>query len=156
MPREDAGARCQLDWKLWPCWSAPGPASQLPTAGWGFRGSTAVLFSDTRGDPCLGFPGADGRLGPCQNSAVHHSQGVLPPLLGGSGGLSSVLSAPRSGLVAFTFPLVIFPCAAAWVTRQDAACPPDTGAGPPAQLKLSQQGSIPGGITAGTSVGMQD
>lgn len=112
MPGEDAGPRCQLDWEPWPCWSPPGPASQLPTAGRGFRESLAVLFSDTRGEPCLGFPGAGGRLGPCRDCAVHQSLGVLPSLLRGSQG--------HSRLVAFAFPLAVFRCAAAWVTHRDA------------------------------------
>lgn len=37
------------------------------------RESTAVLFSNTRGDPCLGLPGADGLFGMCMDCAVHHS-----------------------------------------------------------------------------------
>lgn len=143
LPREDAGARCQLDWKPRPCWSLPGPASHLPAAGRGFRRSSAVLFSDTRGDPCLGFPRAEGRLCPCRDCAVHQSLGVFPPLLRGS--------QRRSRLVAFTFPLTFFPCAAAWVTHQDAmGCVPTTHGGSfpcPAQ--------IPGGSTTGRSIGMQ-
>lgn len=81
--------------------------SRFPAAGcWlGFGESPAVLFSDTRGEPCLGFAGADGRAGPCRAP----EPGAAPPLLRSS--------QEPSGLVAFTLPLAVFPCAAAWVTH---------------------------------------
>lgn len=53
--------------------------SRFPAAGAGrllagFCGErTAVLFSDTRGDPCLGFPGAGGLFGRRMDRVVHPS-----------------------------------------------------------------------------------
>lgn len=68
------------------------PLSPLPLAGSRFPAagagrllagvcgeSSAVLCSDTRGDPCLGFPGADALFGTRTDCAAHRSGGVLPP-----------------------------------------------------------------------------
>lgn len=54
-PREDARAQCQLDWKL--CWSLPGPASQLLTAGWGLGKALQSGSVTPEGTRALVFPG---------------------------------------------------------------------------------------------------